>query len=287
MRVKELALLHLADWHVDAEVPHVVVRFGSLKRGRLGPPKNGRKRTIMLLGPALEAAREWTDVHLPKLPNGAGASALVFPSRSGGFRKDRFLSGCSVRKGVRKYRWQQLLEAADLADVQPTIVWHSFRHTCATALLSGQWGHKWAPEEVMRQLGHTDIATTMGYAKIVEERLAELAKITTGSRGFGGGGGSLRNHDEIAKIADHVAAQHLLLSDRERVRALRGARDRAVIAAANGDAEPMRELLTMVVALASSALWSPHMVTIGLAMLDELQSVAAKAEASAKAGGAS
>jgi integrase len=284
LRVKELALLHLADWHPDADAPHVVVRYGSIRGARLGPPKNGKVRTTMLLGPALDAAREWTRVHLPKLKN---SKALVFPSRSGGYRKGRILQGCTGRGKARKFLWAQLLEAAGLADVAPAIVWHSFRHTCATSLLSGLWGHKWAPEEVMHQLGHEDIKTTLGYAKVVEERLAELAKITTGSRGSGGTGATSRNGEGNATLPAHVAAQHVSVAAPEAIRALGAAGDHGVIAVYGGDAGPLREWLETLNAAAAQALASSEWVRLGIELVGALRAPREAAQVAKKTGGAS
>jgi hypothetical protein len=54
------------------------------------------------------------------------------------------------------------------------------RHTGATALLGGFFGHKWRLEEILQLLGHKDIETTQRYAHALQETLNEAARATWG-----------------------------------------------------------------------------------------------------------
>ena len=61
---------------------------------------------------------------------------------------------------------------------ETSIVWHSFRHTCAAALVSGMWGRSWTLEEVKGLLGHESISTTERYAHLADSALRKAAAET-------------------------------------------------------------------------------------------------------------
>ena len=78
-------------------------------------------------------------------------------------------------KGTHVYvdRFREYLSAAGIT--RP-VRWHDLRHTCASALLQGQWGDKWTIEEVSAQLGHSSISVTERYAHLGETVLKKAAK---------------------------------------------------------------------------------------------------------------
>jgi len=90
VRENEQWLLELRDVHAGDDVPdpHVWIRYGSIKRGKKLPPKNGRIRKVPLFGLALEAARTWIAELPAYLTNANGKRytndrGLMFPTRRG------------------------------------------------------------------------------------------------------------------------------------------------------------------------------------------------------------
>lgn len=239
LRLGEMITLHLRDVHTDGERPHLDVRYGGRHGGQLQPTKGKKRRRVYLTGPALEAVREWTEAHLPAFRrNDAG---LMFPTVRGEFRTSRrFLVG--KHKGVE--RWPTLIAAAGLADVRPALVWHSFRHTAATWLLSGLWGHKWTPDEVQQHLGHESLQTTLIYARVVDERLAETAARTGTDEDHG-----MRLARKLSGQSS-IGAKKCCFSDiSEWNRAVRPKIDQAVIDVSRGSMDGAQEL---------AALWLAH-----------------------------
>jgi hypothetical protein len=53
--------------------------------------------------------------------------------------------------------------------------WHLLRHTCASSLVSGWWGMRWAIEDVSKVLGHSDIKTTQRYAHLAPDVIQSTA----------------------------------------------------------------------------------------------------------------
>jgi integrase len=190
LREGEQWTLHLADVHAgeDEEHPHVIVRFGGRKKGRFMPPKNGKIRRVELFGHALAAAR----AQIQLLPTWCKANplGLLWPTQRGHLRQDKAPRGWSTatRKNAKSH-----LEAAGLHRPEArhdgrAVRWHDNRHTCATALISGLWGRVWTLQEVMIQLGHRDLKTTLRYAHMAPGVLGEAAR-KTGSGGAGKPGG--------------------------------------------------------------------------------------------------
>lgn len=184
IRLGELACLHLADVHLEGPKPHIVVRYGSwdAKAERYRSPKGrkGEKKTrrVDLWGLGLEAARQWLAVRAAYIapvraataeerkrtpPNGV---ALLFPTENGR-RRD-------AKKPPRS--WPIVVEAfGAVPRIGAKPWWHLLRHTCATSMLCGWWGLEIAPHVVQKVLGHSDIRTTMRYAKVAESTMQEVA----------------------------------------------------------------------------------------------------------------
>ncbi len=162
LRAGELVTLRLADVHLDAESPHVVVRYGTAPSL---PTKTGRIREVPLFGRALDALQRW----LATMPSWAKKNPhkLVFVGGYGEFRNE-----CHV---IRWVLWKDILKRAGIT--RP-FRWHDLRHTCASSLVSGTWGRRWSLEEVMGMLGHSDIKVTQRYAHLAPTALKLAARET-------------------------------------------------------------------------------------------------------------
>jgi integrase len=103
VRIGELQALEWKD--IDGDVIHI--RRARRRDGSLGPPKNGKARTIAYLPPAqvLEEVPRRRDGH-------------VFHG----------LRGNPLVSGSHHYAWRTVRAAAGL----PSIRWHDLRHFCAT-----------------------------------------------------------------------------------------------------------------------------------------------------------
>lgn len=157
-RMGEHWSLELADVHLDAEIPYVDIRYGAAGRK---PTKAGKPRRIPLVGPGLSALRAWMAIRTEWC---GSSSDLVFPTVRGAHRG---------KKPPRK--WKEWLS---LAGITRRFRWHDLRHTCASALVSGQWGRKWTLEEVKAYLGHSSIRTTERYARFAGDALMQAARET-------------------------------------------------------------------------------------------------------------
>jgi integrase len=156
LRQGELWSLELADVHLEAPVPYIDVRYGGQNRM---PTKSGKPRSVPLVGPALPAMRAWME----RLGTWcARINVLAFPTQRGCHR------GHKAPRG-----WKRWLKRAG---IQRHVRWHDLRHTCASALVSGQWGRKWSLEEVKAYLGHASVKTTERYAKFAGDALMAAAK---------------------------------------------------------------------------------------------------------------
>lgn len=159
VRQGELWNLELRDVHVDHDTPHLVVRFGS--RGQT--TKGGRMRVVPLFGLALEALRQWLAL-LPTFVR-TNPEGLAFPTER----------GCRRQRSKAPKGWVAWLRAAKIG--RP-VRWHDLRHTCASSLLAGWWGHRWTLEQVRDLLGHRSVTTTERYAHLAPSVLAEAASRT-------------------------------------------------------------------------------------------------------------
>ncbi len=195
LRQGEQWSLQLSDLHVKGESPHVVVRFGA--KGL--PPKSGRQRTIPLFGDALEAAKEWLEyleLHWLQGPSKKyrNEEGLVFPTQR----------GCRRRCGklVKSDDFGKLMR---IAGIKRPVRWHDLRHTCATSLLAGWWGHRWQIEEVRDYLGHSSVTVTEMYAHLVASVLREAARST----GYVQVTGLLKGSVGTGRIPNDSAESHL------------------------------------------------------------------------------
>jgi len=157
--------LHLSDVRVTGSSPHVKIRYGSWdgSRGRFLSPKGRRTREVPLWGPSLEAMRAWLKV----LPTYAeeNPGGLVFPTERG-CRRDK-----KAPRGFGK-----VAEAFGINDrIGRRIWWHLMRHTCASSLVAGWWGRRWALQEVQQMMGHKNIKTTERYAHLAPSAVADIA----------------------------------------------------------------------------------------------------------------
>ena len=122
------------------------------------PPKSGKVREV----PLLDAAQAVL-IRLPRLKK----SPLVFHSAR----------GARLADGKPPRGWNSWVTAAG---IERTIRWHDLRHTCATSLLAGHWGRKWAIDEVCQLLGHSSITVTERYARKLRETLKTAVFETRG-----------------------------------------------------------------------------------------------------------
>lgn len=177
LRMSEQWCLHIADVHVgdDELEPHIDVRYGSFdkvkQRFRSPKGKKGEKRTrrVPLFGLALEAAREWLKIlpqYAPDNPLG-----LMFPTSEGRRTKSGHLRD---RKPVKTWK-RVVMKFGAVGRIGRRPWWHLLRHTCASSLVSGWWGERWALEHVRAILGHTDIKTTQRYAHLAPDAVQEIA----------------------------------------------------------------------------------------------------------------
>jgi integrase len=178
LRMSELWCLHLIDVHAgeDEAEPHIDVRYGSWdkvkERFRSPKGRKGEKRTrrVPLFGLALEAAREWLRIlpeYSPENPLG-----LMFPLCEGRRTKAGLLR--AHRKPPKT--WQRaILKFGAVPRIGRRPWWHLLRHTCASSLVSGWWGERWALEHVRAILGHTDIKTTQRYAHLAPDAVQQVA----------------------------------------------------------------------------------------------------------------
>ena len=170
MRQGEQWCLHLKDVHVGGSDPHLVVRFGSwdAKKKRYRSPKgrkgDKRQRVVPLFGLALESMKQWLaalPTYAPKNPLG-----LAFPSRRG------------ARRGRSKVprTWARALLRFGVVDrIGRTPWWHLLRHTCASSLVAGWWGRRWALDDVRAVLGHSSVKVTERYAHLAQSVVHQLA----------------------------------------------------------------------------------------------------------------
>jgi len=176
MRGGEFAEALFKDLHLEGESPYLYLR----------DTKNGRPHKVPLFGIALEAMREWVKF-LPSFCKN-NELGLLWPGEYGGRRSTGHWWGrISVddpkdpngkKKQVDAFPIY-LKRAGITRHFRPA---HDCRHTCATALLSGEWGDEWPLEAVQKLLNHSDLRTTQRYAKKTDKALERAAKKTIGPR---------------------------------------------------------------------------------------------------------
>lgn len=159
LRPGEWRSLRVADLNLNARVPFVRVRFGSLT----GPTKTRKNRSVPLLDIALLAAQIWIaelPAYAPKNPHG-----LLFPFPDGRPRSAASLFGRTAKGGKRRYLWHDFVKAAGISR---TLVPYALRHGAATNRLTVDERPAW---QVQTMLGHTKLTTTQGYLHHGEREL--------------------------------------------------------------------------------------------------------------------
>ena len=151
LRESELATLRLVDVHDR----FVTVRYGSTPKGNVeepkgGPTKSKQVRDVHLVPLARVVLDEW----LPWLALRKNPHGLLFPRLRGEYLDPKHI--------LRWARWKEIREKID----RPDLRWHDLRHTAASALLSGYWGHRWSLAAVQAFLGHAEASTTEIYAHL-------------------------------------------------------------------------------------------------------------------------
>ena len=149
LRAGEIVSLRTADVHLDDDSPRVVVRYGGAPNK---PTKGGKIREVPLFGMGLAAAIAWRDGR-NKWCKSSGTLGLFLPAPLGGFRSKEHV-----------IRWADWRTALNGAGVVRRFRQHDLRHTCASSLVSGEWGRSWSLREVQALLGHSSITTTERYA---------------------------------------------------------------------------------------------------------------------------
>ncbi len=188
VRMGEQHNAEITDVDIEGDDPGVWVRYGSDGL----PRKNGSKLWVPLFGFALEATR----AQLALLKGQANPLGLLFPTSSGCRRKGKPLGNGNFRpvakggthvlvsgkprrakagKGTHRYvdRFKEVLA---LAGITRHVRWHDLRHSCASALLQGQWGDAWTLRMVQEQLGHSSITVTERYAHLGETAHKKAAR---------------------------------------------------------------------------------------------------------------
>ena len=123
----------------------------SVHRGLEGPPKSGRARQVPLT-PSLKAV-------LSLRLEGLSVDGLVFPGPQGGF----------VTRDQIKHPFWRATAAAGLERIRI----HDLRHSFASQLVSAG---KPLPA-VQQLLGHADLRTTMRYAHLVPDGMADVVAV--------------------------------------------------------------------------------------------------------------
>lgn len=146
LRLGELLALRWAD--VDLARDRVRVRRS----------KNGRSRTVPLLGPARAALESLWALRT----SAQQASPLVICRTDG----DAYAEGYTGRWSET---WRRYL-------TDRPVRFHDLRHTCASHLVLGTWGRALRLDEAKAWLGHASITVTQRYAHLGEGHLDELAR---------------------------------------------------------------------------------------------------------------
>lgn len=143
MRVSELTALRTPDLLLHSSLVRV--------HGR-----GARERMVPLGRPAAEAAEGYARRGRPRLA-GDGSEDILFLGARG---------GAMSRMNV----WKVIRAAARDAGIERPVNPQTLRHTFAAHLLEGGFGLS----DVQHLLGHSDISTTLIYARPDEQRLREL-----------------------------------------------------------------------------------------------------------------
>jgi hypothetical protein len=126
--------------------------------------------------------REWNRM-LPEYCK-ENEKGLLWPGRNGGRRSTGHWWGRILVDDERNPGHQKQVDAFPIylarAGIKRHFRTHDTRHTCGTALLSGEWGPAWTLEAVRDQLNHSDIRTTQRYARLTDDARKKAARATRG-----------------------------------------------------------------------------------------------------------
>jgi integrase len=120
LRVGEIAALTWECLRLEGDAPRVEVR-----RSWNGSTKTGKPRTVPLMPAAREALARWQKISGRK-------AGLVFPSPSR-----------AVYSREHRWGWDERRSGPDTptrAGIARRVPFHALRHTCASMLVSGEWG---------------------------------------------------------------------------------------------------------------------------------------------------
>lgn len=284
LRISEQIALRAADVRVDGPSPHVRVRFGGPPKK---PTKSGEERRVPLFGVALEAAR----AQLASLRKSTNPLGLMWPTVTGKYRDRNRPLGQRRDATTRKVvcLWAEIRARVGASEAH---VWHSLRHTTATWLLSGHFGHRWSIEQVQALLGHADIKTTQVYAELTDTALDDVGEITRRSRPEAAPARLPEKTSADRAEAAALSADRLDRRGPEWFRDLAPLCDRFVIATRDESPEAAalgRDLAQAVLASAPVRLAlavisdSAHVISRGLDLVDALDGAAAARVVEARA----
>ncbi len=165
----ELISLLIVDVHLTHRTPHIVVRFGGEEldadEERQAACRLRRTRTppsIFERGSNGSSSRRRSATRPDVIRSISSSPGSAY----GGSRSEEHV--------LRWDAWKAILKKAKLEN--RSFRWHDLRHTCASSLVSGWWGRRWSIQEVQRVLGHADVTTTMRYAHLADDAVADAAR---------------------------------------------------------------------------------------------------------------
>lgn len=151
LRVSEIAALTIKDIKLSPlHNAYLIVRNG----------KGSQTRTVYLDEPLAKHLKQFIDYKRKTLRESTEPDAPLFAGRDGGHSKL-----ITLQKSFKK--------ATETAGLRRDISIHSARHTYATFLLQDTGNLQY----VKQQLGHTNIAMTSHYARILPEQNGKLANM--------------------------------------------------------------------------------------------------------------
>lgn len=156
--LKIIVLLALTTGGRRGEISGLRWQDVDLKRQRVifVEPKNGETRAAPLVGPALDAMKEWSKVRP------LDATAYVFPGRTDK-TKDKPLDF--------ERPWQTALKRANIQDFR----FHDLRHTAASYLAMNGAGLR----ELADILGHKTLAMVQRYSHLTQDHKASVVERMT------------------------------------------------------------------------------------------------------------
>ena len=170
LRRGEAWALRWTDLVLDGPIPGCWAR----RSNKRSTTKSGKARWVPFTPLALAIARLWwAERHRP-------VKGPVFPTRTGGQRRAD-CDGGWLDKPYRSRRGELRVRLGwrTKAGITRQVRVHDLRHTCASHLIMGTWGHAWDLEQVRDLLGHTDVRVTRRYAHLSREHLNGVARQTT------------------------------------------------------------------------------------------------------------